>query len=770
MLKYMTLWLLATVYISSLQAQQSSCSWSVQGRVLEAGSGMPLADVTVYFPALNKGTHTNDKGEFSIPNLCNGTFILVTKHLNHDEKKETITIQNRNVVGKIMYVNCHVDTLHQATIKGSRIHWEDVNVSHKLQGDDLTLTSGNSLGKTLEKVNGVYNLSTGNHISKPVIRGMHSNRVLIMNNELRQEGQQWGNEHAPEIDPFMAKEIEVVKGAQSIRYGSDVIGGLILVNPAPMKSITELGGEVNLTGFSNGRAAALSATLQGNVPKHKSLSWRVQGTFRRAGNSNTPDYFLKNTGMKELNYSATIGYQRKGLQAELFHSSFHTDIGIFAGSHIGNLTDLYAAFERDRPIDSAQFSYTIGFPFQQVAHSLTKAKLNLDVKKIGQLQFIYGLQQNTRKEFDKTLQTKQDDGSYKPALHFQLQTQNLDISFKHNAVKRIEGSIGVNGFYQTNNYYGSYFIPNYQKVTGGLYWIEKWHKNAFSLEGGLRYDVNQFTIQKWENKTLLEQAHQYHGVAATLSARYQFPFITLHANGGTAWRAPFVNEMYSDGVHHSAATYEIGDRNLVPERNYNASLTVDFNYKKKIQVEWTLFSNYINNYINLQPSFPATLTIRGAFPTYRYSQVDAWFYGTEFASTWSIHKRVQWHHRANITLAKDVSHDAFIVGIPPMRLESDLDLSLLNHDIDKLTLNVGGSYTFRQGRIADSMDYVPAPNGYFLFQSNVVYQTHLAQKPILIHIGVDNLFNTRYRDYMNRNRYFAQELGRNIYLRLNYKF
>ena len=187
-------------------------------------------------------------------------------------------------------------------------------------------------------------------------------------------------------------------------------------------------------------------------------------------------------------------------------------------------------------------------------------------------------------------------------------------------------------------------------------------------------------------------------------------------------------------------------------------------------MEWTLFSNYIKDYINLQPSFPATLTIRGAFPTYRYSQVDAWFYGTELASTWSMTKGIQWHHRANITLAKDITNNGFMVGIPPMRLESDADISLYKKGEKDLALNVGASYTFRQHRIADSADYVPAPDAYFLVQGHLVYNTILAHKPLMINLGVDNLLNTRYRDYMNRNRYFTNEQGRNIYLRLHYTF
>lgn len=749
----------------NLFAQNNNCSLQISGRILEVSNGEPVESASVFIKEIQKGVRTNAQGEFTIEGLCAGNYTLICQHLNHEAISEKINLQ-LTLQNKIIFLTCHTDTLHQAIIKSSRLHWEDVTVSNKIQGNDLFVSSGIGLGKALEKINGIYNLSTGNNISKPVIRGMHSNRVLIMNNELRQEGQQWGNEHAPEIDQYIAKEILVVKGAQTLKYGSDIIGGLILVNPKPMKYIDKNLIEVNLSGFSNGRALAFSSSIEGRIKQFKALSWRLQGTFRQAGNGKTPDYYLKNTGMKELNYSAALGYHKGIMEVEIFHSSFTSDIGIFAGSHIGNLSDLYAAFERDKPIDTANFTYDIDLPFQDIKHQISKVKLGVKFKKTGTLHLMYGFQKNIRKEFDNTLSTKLPDGTFKPALHFNLKTQNYDFCFEHKTIKRFEGSFGVNGFYQVNEYYGAYFIPNYQKFTGGFYWVEKWHKNALSIEGGIRYDINRFTIQKWEQNILLNVKHAYQGVAATIATRYQFPYFTLHVNAGTAWRAPFVNELYSFGVHHSAASFEIGDRNMVPERNYNTAITIDFNYKKKTDIEFTLFNNYIHNYINLQPQLPATLTIRGAFPTYRYSQTNTNFYGAEFSSSTPLIRNIVFHARTNITIAKDIKANNYLVGIPPARIESDIDIPLYNLEKKRIVWNMGASYTFKQTRVDDSMDYVAPPAAYFLVQTNITANLSLAKFPVQCNVGVSNLLNVCYRDYMNRNRYYADETGRNVYIRL----
>ena len=147
---------------------QSNCSEVLKGLVLESQSGLPIESVSVFIEGKAIGSYTNANGEFVLKGICEGTYFLISKHLNHEIKREQIVVTNKNPL-KTIYLNCHTDTLHQVMIKGARIHWEDVMVSNKVQGDDLKMSIGQSLGKSLEKINGVYNLSTGNNINKPVI-------------------------------------------------------------------------------------------------------------------------------------------------------------------------------------------------------------------------------------------------------------------------------------------------------------------------------------------------------------------------------------------------------------------------------------------------------------------------------------------------------------------------------------------------------------------------------------------------------------------------
>lgn len=748
--------------------QNTHCLYSLKGQILDSHDGEPIPFASVYIKEVEKGMLSDSNGVFSLSNLCTGNYTLLVRHLNHKEHRVSINLKESMV--KKIYMDCHSDTLHDVKIRSKRIHWEDVSVVNKIQGKELFMASGSTLGKTLEKVNGVYNLSSGANIQKPIIRGLYGNRIVILNNGIRQEGQQWGNEHAPEIDPMLAQQIEVIKGPQTMRYGSDLIGGLILLSPKSIFNVDKMAGNISYNFFSNGRANSLSGMIESNSSKLPGFTYRLQSTFRRGGNARTPEYYLSNTGLKEINFSSAFGYRRKRLEQELFLSVFNTQLGILSGSHIGNLTDLYNAFQASRPFDSSGFTYHIGFPHQKVEHVLAKYSLTYDMLKHGKLHIMLGYQDNTRREYDKSTATKLDDGSYKPALHFKLRTLNYDIQWAHRAYKRWTGSMGINGFYQNNVYLGFYFIPNFQKNLSGFYVTEKWHKNRSSLEWGLRYDLNSFRIQKWEKNNVIDRMHFYHGAAANASFRQQGKYTTLHLNAGTAWRAPHVNELYSFGVHQSAATFEIGDSLLKPERSFNVSATLDIHIKNKWNAEITLFHNYIRNFINLQPQLPATLTIRGAFPTFAFKSMQTSFLGLEGNVNYQINNAWLVTFKGAYIQGRDLSNKRFLIGVPPLRLQSELEYIIMEKGQNELTLNLEVLYTARQNLIRLEDDYVAPPPSYWLWNTGVYFQTAWRKQSIIVHLGAQNLSNTRYRDYLNRNRYFAAELGRNFFIKCNLPF
>lgn len=760
MIRSMYLFVLCFLISFCLEAQKNNCVLHISGKVLDKLTGRPVANTRVVLKPGNQSVYSDSNGYYQISQVCPGQTVITVFHYNHVAKSENINLSTNREYD--FYIDCHPDTLKEITVRRNKLHREALITTNTMQGIDLFRAQGDNLGKALEAIPGVQSVSTGNNISKPMIRGMYGNRILILNNEIRQEGQQWGNEHAPEIDPFVARKLTVIKGAQTIRYGSDVMGGVVLVEPSPLNQIQWPLAEFNMGVASNGRLFNSSLLLEGRVSK-SSLFWRLQGTYRRGGNQKTPDYFLKNTGIREMNYSAALGYFRTKWNAEFFHSYFNTDIGIFAGSHIGNLSDLYNAFQAVRPLDSSGFSYAIDLPFQKVNHALFKAKLTRKTA-MGPLTMTYGYQKNIRKEYDRSLKTLQDDGSYKPALHFNLGTHTLDILQEQRPMWRLQGGGGAQVLYQQNLYYGSYFIPVYDRWQGGVYWTESYTHRQFSAELGVRYDLQRFDVRKWEQNILRHHDHQWHQPAASFAIRYKMRPFTFHVNGGTTWRAPFVNELYSYGVHHSAASFEIGDSLLRPERGYNVAFTTDWNSRKN-HAEFTFFLHDVKDYIHLQPVFPATLTIRGAFPTFQYMQSHVRFSGIEFAWTFLVSERLQNHFKGSFIQAKNMSRPLAITGIPPGRLQNEIEWTLHKTVRTQWNAVAEGIYVFRQSRVPDSADYIPSPNAWFLLNLRVNALWIYRMQTIRFEIGCHNLLNQRYRDYLNRNRYFAQETGRNVFIK-----
>ncbi|MBK9480092.1 MAG: TonB-dependent receptor plug domain-containing protein [Bacteroidetes bacterium] len=368
-------------------AQADSCKGALMGKVIDEHDKSILDLANVYIVELKRGAVSDSNGYYKIPDICDGFYTLRISHIGCETITEKMLI--KGITRKNFYTEHHSELLKYVEISAIKAVDQTTQSKTDISEEKLNQAKGQSLGDALKSVTGVNTLNTGNSVSKPVIHGMHSNRILILNNGIRQEGQQWGVEHAPEVDPFIATKIAVIKGANSIRYGSDAIAGVVLVEPKPLRDSAGIGGEVNLVGMSNGKSGTASAYLEGNFKKLNPLSWRVQGTLKQGGNISTPNYVLVNTGLKEYNFSYALGWNKKKYGAEVFYSQFNTTIGIFSASHIGNLSDLNRAFNSAVPLETGSFTYAIGRPYQHIEHELLKIKSFIRTGEKGKLSFIY---------------------------------------------------------------------------------------------------------------------------------------------------------------------------------------------------------------------------------------------------------------------------------------------------------------------------------------------------------------------------------------------
>lgn len=265
---------------------------------------------------------------------------------------------------------------------------------------------------------------------------------------------------------------------------SDAIGGVIIVEPRELPHEPGIHAEVNLIGMSNGNAGVASGMIEQHLGKFHDLCWRLQGTARKSGTVTTPDFYLKNTAFDEYNYSGSIGIERNHWGVETFYSRFKTRLGIFSGSHIGNLSDLRRIIESGETLTDDKFSYTIGKPRQEVTHQLFSLKSWLHINRLGVLRLQYGYQYNHRFEYDRDKPYNDSLAALnRPELELRLYTQTADLLLETRNRKGFTMVAGVSGLLQDNQYGGArYFVPNYVLYNGGAYGIIRWRKDKVGVE------------------------------------------------------------------------------------------------------------------------------------------------------------------------------------------------------------------------------------------------------------------------------------------------
>ncbi|MES2589427.1 MAG: TonB-dependent receptor, partial [Bacteroidota bacterium] len=479
--------LIVCLFFSIFSFSQENCSITYKGIVLDEHDNKPVPFAKIQIKGKNIGALADSLGYFTFSSLCEGVYNFSCLHhvgcepFKFDKEfKKSIS----NYFDTI-YIEFHFQELDETKIVHTVFEISSISVV-KPNELEKKMALGKTLGELLKQIPGVSTLNTGNSISKPVIHGMHSNRIVSMNNEIRQEGQQWGSEHAPEIDPFLCTDVSLIKGANAIRFGSDAIAGVIQVSPEKLSITKGLRGKIQTTAFSNGKSGSISGILEGGCSKLTKkddkhiFSWRIQGTAKQGGTMKTPNYFLKNTAMKEYNFSWNTVYTFKKWQSEFFYSQFNTDLGIFAGAHIGNLTDLQNAFQAKEPIEKGEFTYEINRPKQHIEHELFKVKNQYVFNDKHKINLIYGRQFNLRQEFDNHLSYDDSLAALNlPAFQFALTTHTLDLKYEHSFLKNTTGEIGLSSIYQKNTWQGRFFIPNFLKKSLGAYLLEvlKWKNN-----------------------------------------------------------------------------------------------------------------------------------------------------------------------------------------------------------------------------------------------------------------------------------------------------
>jgi len=761
--------IVSTAFVATRALPAQQCDILLQGQVISADTQEPLAFANIILKELNQGTIADENGHYILPNLCAGTYTIICSRVGCDHEEHQITISDDTT--RDFFLEETSLMIDQVVVTEAAVPRQEMQAAERLSGAELAAGQGINLGESLKRLPGVTTLNTGTNIAKPVIQGLHSNRILILNNGVRLEGQQWGLEHAPEVDPFLAEEVRVVKGASSVRYGADALGGVILIEPKALREQAGIGGELALQGFSNGRTGVVSGMVEGKLGGKLPLAGRLQGTLKRGGNMRTPGYFLDNSGISEHNFSWTLGLDKEKWSTEVFYSNFNSDIGILADAHIGNLTDLQNAIDRGRPLDDGHFTYELGRPLQRVLHELIKWKSQLLTGEAGRLNLQYTRQFNRRQEFDAHRPYGDvPEGTDDPDIEFEITTHTGDVNWEHQPWGNWRGTVGATYMWQRNSTDRGALIPNYASQSAGAYWIERWknYPSPFEFELGARYDYKTMDVGRRGTDTIGQEL-AFSNLSGTVGAMYTFPrLLRLRFNFSTAWRPPHVNELYSEGVHHGSASYERGNPDLQPERAYNTSLTAELDNGRNLRATATFYYDFIF----AEPLDRPVLTIRGAFPAFEYHQADARIIGMDWSLDYEFVPRLTLESRISLLRAWNRKVDDYLVFMPADRFQTGLKYAFSAPDGARKApfIRLTMINALEQSRVPEGIDYAPPPPGYTRLDIEAGATFVWGKQAFEIGLSVINLFDTSYREYLNRFRYYVDEPGRNVALRLRIPF
>ena len=788
--------------ISSIATSQN-CQNTLSGYIIDLHDQSPLANATIILAGAETAVITDEKGFYSISGLCDATYSLQISHPACSTQAVRVIV--RGDTERTVNMEHHLEELGEVSVIGSgNSKANKTSQEQQVSTVALQVNAAGSIGDALKGLSGVSSLNTGNTVVKPVIQGLHSSRVVLVTDGTRLQDQEWGVEHAPNIDINNAGSVSVVKGASALQYGGDAIGGTIIIKPLRVPQADSLYGSTLLTGASNGRGGSITSTLI----KSYNSGWygSIQATLKRFGDFETPDYILSNTGAYERDLALRVGVNKFSHGIEASYSIYNNELGILRASHVGSAADLANAIANTGvPNFTEDFTYEIDSPKQEIKHQTAKISAYKRFNDLGKLSFQYDYQKNNRLEFD----IRRDSDDVRPAIDLELRTHSTTVDFDYTADNTIVAKAGILGRAQTNFPDPATgirrLIPDYDRIDFGAYLLGAKTLNDWTLEGGVRYDFNFIDAQKfyrtsfWEDRgydvlfpelviedlgtqLLVNPEFTFHNISATAGAGYDLSeTYNLTFNYALSNRAPNPSELFSDGLHQSAARIELGDIRFDKETSHKISVALS---RKHNNWSFTLapFANFISDFILIEPT-GSQQTLRGNFPVWEYRQTNARLLGIDIDNRYTINEHLTMTNQLSIVKGQDRTLDLPLINIPPVNTTNRITYT--NKKWYNFNFWIESQYAFRQNEFPDTnfpvflvesnenvtVDVSTPPEAYHLLnlRGKVDFFLNTTSK-LEVALAVNNLFDTTYRNYLNRQRFFADDLGRNLSLQLKINY
>ncbi|WP_231491062.1 TonB-dependent receptor [Pedobacter sp. Leaf170] len=710
----------------------------IKGKVLDSESNQPLPGATIFIPDLKVTAVTNADGEFTLKNLpSKGTYLVEVHYIGYKEVAKLVNFSSTAPI-EFSLKSTAIET-KEVVITGTLISSTSRrnSASSAVVGKDQLLAPSTNLIDALAKVPGVSQITTGPSISKPVIRGLGYNRIVTLDDGIKQQGQQWGDEHGIEIDQFKSDRVEILRGAASLMYGSDALGGVInLLEPSTAPE-GQVKGEFVTNYSTNNGLTANSLMLNGN---ENGFVWRARGTYKNAHSFNTPTGYFPNSGFNETALSGMVGLNKSWGYTHLNVSNFRNNIGFFEGGTDANGN--FVKEDGDPFLDSDFKSRTLDYPRQDIRHFKIALNNNF-VLGNGNLKADFGYQQNQRRELE--------DGP-DPSLFFDLKTYTGDLKYYIHETNGWQPVFGLSADAGKSLNKGEEFlVPDYNTYGIGAFAYAKknWEKNTFRI--GARYD-----FRKNNGKQLIAEGEEvfapfenkFSNVSGALGFTHQFnDELNFKANAGSAFRAPNPAELGSNGIHEGTFRYEIGNANLSPERSYQVDAALEYE-GKIVSASASIYNNYVDNFIYASNNGETIVAEGDVYPVYRYGQVNANLYGAE--ATLTIHpvSFIHFENTFGYVHAQNTTLNRPLAFIPAGTLRNELRFEPKIKGTNDAYVSVGINSAFKQNRVDDVFE--TPTSGYTLLNAGIGATFNLGKQPIRFSVSANNLLNQRYYDALSR--------------------
>lgn len=766
---------------------------TLSGKITDAKTGEILPGASVYLADDKIGTSADANGHYQLSGIPPGHHIIEVSHTGYatvvehveiitdlvkDFQLSSVLVENQGVI---------ITGVSAATsIRKSPVPVTSIRKTALLQNASTNIIDA------LSHVPGVAQLSTGPAISKPIIRGLGYNRVVVVNEGIRQEGQQWGDEHGVEIDEMSVGRVEVLKGPASLMYGSDAMAGVInFITNTPVAEGT-LKGNILSNYQSNNGLLALNANIAANK---NGLNWNLYGTLKSAGNyQNRYDGKVLNSGFNEKNFGGYLGINQGWGFSHLIFSRFDQHLGLVEGERdaASGKFLLYAGSSLERIASPDDLdTRKLFIPQQRVQHNKLVWDNSFALHK-SRLKLTLGYQNNLRQEFGNP-----EDPEEK-SLFFDLKTFNYNLQWQLPEKKEWHTSVGITGMQQNNRNRGEeLIIPGYSIFDIGGFVFAQRQFGQLNFSGGLRYD-NRSVDAKSELTGTAPRfkafTRSFHNISGSAGISYEpSDALTLKLNIARGFRAPGLAELASNGAHEGTNRYEYGNTALKSETSIQADAGLDFNYEH-FNISISAFYNSISDFIfyrRLKTASGADSLVNegGQFiPAFRFEQQNARLSGLE--ANIDIHPHpLDWLHfehtfslvRGRFEEAVDGSDNLPL--IPPVRWLSELrgDIKNTGKSLKNLYIKLEMDNMFRQRHPFTGYDTETATAGYTLFNFGMGGDLLQKKKTIAsIHFALNNIGNVAYQNHLSRLKYAGENMvtgrvgvfntGRNFSVKLSVPF